>query len=215
MSRLLTIARVAVAVAAVPAGARADDGVRLRTMAFAERRGWLVASVQFTDLFDAAAYNKLSSGFAATVAVRGVVYEVRSGAPVAVTAATFRVVYDLWDEVYRIRIVDMRGMRGFRVRSRADALKAVTEVDALPLAPLDRIAIGPHYVVELIVELNPISDERLAEMRRWLTRRAGTASIQSNSSFFGSFVSVFANPELRPSDAALRLRSQPFYRVKR
>jgi hypothetical protein len=52
-------------------------------------------------------------------------------------------------------------------------------------------------------------------MRRWLTRPAGSASLDRSTSFFGSFVSVFVNPKLPEADRVLRIRSQPFYRVER
>ena len=70
-----------------------------------------------------------------------------------------------------------------------------------------------HHYLAMVVELNPVSKELLAEMRRWLTRPAGSASIDRGSSFFGSFVSVFVNPRLPEAERVLRVRSQPFYRL--
>ena len=71
-----------------------------------------------------------------------------------------------------------------------------------------------HYFVAMVVELNPVSPELAAEMRRWLSRPAGE-TLDSSSSFFGSFVSVFVNPKLGRADRVLRVRSQPFYRTPR
>jgi hypothetical protein len=198
-----------------PAVASADDDVVTKRMWFAEKKGKLVVSTSFTELFDSAAYKALSSGFATTVILRAYVYEKDGDLPVAFTMATFRVVYDLWDEEYRVRILDGRGRRNWRFKSRADALRGVTEIDGFPLADLDQVARSKKYYCGLVAELNPVSEERLAEMRRWLTKRAGATSIDSNSSFFGSFVSVFVNPKLQGADNVLRFRSQPFYRTER
>ena len=214
---LAALAAAAVAVAfALPA--RADDQAlepASEKMWFAEKRDQLVVSASFTRIFDAESYRDLANGTATTIVLRAFTFREGSELPIALSLATFRVVYDLWDEVYVVQIVDMRGKREWTFASRADAIKAVTEVTDFPLASLDYVDIGPRYYAELYVELNPVSDERLAEMRRWLTRRAGSAQLDTNSSFFGSFVSVFATPKLRGADAALRLRSQPFYRVRR
>jgi hypothetical protein len=188
---------------------------RPKRMWFAEKDGQLVVSTSYTELFDERAYARLVSGFPATVALRAYVYEEGRELPVAFTAATFRVVYDLWDEIYLVRIADVRGSRNLRFQHRADALQAVTELHDLPVASLAQIPVGRRYFCAMIVELNPVSAELLAEMRRWLTRRAGGATLDDSSSFFGSFVSVFVNPKLEGADAALQLRSQPFFRVDR
>lgn len=214
MNQRRIISLCAVLAVVGPAAALADGVVSTKKMWFAEKKDKLVVSTSFAELFDEDAYDSLSSGFATTVALRAYVYEQDGDLPVAFTMATFRVAYDLWDEEYRVRIIDSRGRKNWKFKSRADALKAITEIDGFPLAGLDQVAIGPKYYCSIVVELNPVSEERLAEMRRWLTKRAGSTSIDSNSSFFGSFVSVFVNPKLQGADNVVRLRSQPFYRVE-
>jgi len=210
--------RTAIACAALaatlahPAIGRADQTTK--RMWFAEKKDKLVVSTSFTELFDNEAYEALSNGFATTVILRAYVYEKDGDLPVAFTLATFRVVYDLWNEEYRVRIADGRGQRDWRFKSRADALKAMTEIDGFPVASLDQISFGKKYYCGMVAELNPVSEERLAEMRRWLTKRAGSTSIDSNASFFGSFVSVFVNPKLQGADNVFQFRSQPFYRIE-
>lgn len=207
------IACAALSALIIPAAVGDAADTVAKRMWFAEKKSSLVVSTSFTELFDDDSYRKLSSGFTTTVILRAYVYEKDGDLPVAFTMATFRVVYDLWDEEYRVRIHDSRGRRNWRFKSRADALKAITEIDGFPLADLDQIDVGKKYYCGMVAELNPVSEERLAEMRRWLTKRAGSTSIDSSSSFFGSFVSVFVNPKLQGADNVIKLRSQPFYRV--
>lgn len=184
-------------------------------MAFAERRGALVASTSFTRLFDQEAYRALSSGFPTTVVVRLYVYHKKQKLPVHVQVLSFRIVYDLWDEIYLVRIDGPEGRRNLRLQSRLEVLRTATQLSRQPVASLDEIAIGPHYFLALVAELNPVDEHMLAEMRRWLTKSTSEARLDSSSSFFGSFVSVFVNPKLQEAERVLRLRSQPFYRVKR
>lgn len=195
--------------------ARADDAELIeRRMWFAERGGQLAVSTSFTELLDKKAYERLKSGFATAIVARIYVYKKGKELPVSVVMASFRAVYDLWDELYVVRIDGPQGRVTRRYKSRADALKALTSLDECPIAPLSAIPRGPHHYMAMVVELNPVSKELLAEMRRWLTKPAGSASLDRSSSFFGSFVSVFVNPKLPEADRVLKYRSQPFYRTK-
>jgi len=212
-----TVLRAALVAAVLTIGSRgaaADDSdIINKRMWFAERGDQLVVSTMFTELLDTNAYERLASGFATTVVARIYVYRKGSDEPVAAVMSSFRVVYDLWDQNYVVRVDGPLGRRTWRFTQRAEALKALTTLDAVPIAPLDSIPRGPLFYMAMVVELNPVSPELLAEMRRWLTRPAGSASIDRGSSFFGSFVSVFVNPRLPEADRVLRMRSQPFYRV--
>jgi hypothetical protein len=91
----------------------------------------------------------------------------------------------------------------------------VTAVIDFPVAALDDVPVGPHCFVGLIVEVNPVSEELLAEVRRWIARPRGSQDVAGSSSFFGSFVSIFANPRIAEADRTLRFRSQLVYRVER
>lgn len=213
--RVLAVVLLLVGLAA-PARAQDDEDVGVRKLRFAERGRNLVVSGSFTDVFDAELLEQLSSGFTTNIVLRAYVYPKGEDAlPVAFTAATFRVVYDLWEEEYVIQIRDMNGERNLVRGSRAEALKAVTVLHEFPVAPLKSVKIGPHHFVGVIVEVNPISEELLAEVRRWLARDSARDSVAGNSSFFGSFVSIFVNPKIPEADRILKFRSQYFYRVKR
>jgi hypothetical protein len=194
--------------------ARAEDDVIARKMAFAERGRHLVVTSSFGELFDQGALDALSSGFPTTVVVRIYLYRRRDELPVALTMIQLDVVYDLWDEAYVVRSAGPLGTSTTRYPSRSRAIDAVTTLREVPVAQLARVAIGPHHFAALVAELNPVSEELLAEMRRWLTRRAGDR-LDGSSSFFGSFVSVFVNPRIEAAERRVQLRSQPFYRVER
>jgi hypothetical protein len=196
------------------ASAAAAQEAPVRTMRFAEKGGDLVVSGTFTDVFDRDLLEQLSSGFAQTVVVRAYVYRSGTTEQVWFAAATYRVVYAHWDEVFLVRLRDPRGETNLRLPSRAEALKAVTAFDEFPAAPLHAVPIGKNHFVGVVVEVNPVASELLAEVRRWLSRpRAG--QVAGDASFFGSFVSVFVNPKLATADRTLRFRSQDFYRVPR
>jgi uncharacterized protein DUF4390 len=198
---------LAVLAALAPGPARgADNGPPLRPLRFAESGPNLVVSGTFTDVFDRELLEQLSSGFVTTVVLRTYLYQSGQDKPVWVTAATYRVSYDIWDEVYDVRINDITGEHDLPKRKTvADALKDVTTMNNLVVAPLSAVRIGSPYFVDVLVEVNPVSPELLAEVRRWLARPQGDQV--GNAAFFGSFVSVFVNPKVEEADRILRFRS--------
>ena len=221
--RVLALLLAAAATGAVltraprPAAAQEAGQVIYRRMGFAERAGQLVVTASFADILGPADYARLSSGLTTTVAVRVYVYRRDdTEQPLSLSVYQLELVYDLWDEVYVVRIRGPAGDRQIRAGSRAQAARLITRLARAPVAPLGRIPIGPHHFIAMVVELNPVSPELLAEMRRWLSKPAGEASVESSSSsFFGSLVSVFVNPKLEAADRVLHIRSQPFYRTPR
>lgn len=210
-------ALVALVAVLAPEVARADeDDIPRRQLKFAEKGSHLVVSGTFTDVFDEQLLEDLSNGFATVVVLRAYVYaKSDEDAPVAYAAATFRVVYDLWDEHYEIRITDAFGDRNLIKKTRAEALKEITTLSNFALARLDEVPIGPHHYAAMIVEVNPVSQELMAEVRRWISRPRGGEDVAASSSFFGSFVSIFVNPKIAEADRTLKFQSQLFYRVKR
>ncbi len=208
--RIAIVLLAALALAPRSLRAQGDD---VRTLAFSEDGTSLLVSGTFTDVFDRDLLEQLSSGFAQTVWVQMWVRPAEGGGgPIWFAAATYRAVYAVWDEVYLVRLRDPAGERNLRFASRAEALKALTTLASFPVAPLSVIPAGPRFFLDVVVAVNPVGPELLADVRRWISRPRG-GQIAGDASFFGSFVSVFVNPKLSAADRTLHFRSQDFYRV--
>lgn len=198
--------------------AHAQDDIKTVELGFAERKGKLVIQElgMSSILFDENAYHKLEENALPTVIVmRFYVYRKGRQAPVAYRLMTVRIVYDVWLEDYEVRIDSPLGRDSGRFDRLDQAYRTITEFTNLPIAELADIAIGPHHYLALVAELNPVSRETLAEVRRWVTRPAGATSLDRGTSIFGSFVSIFVNAKLPEADRVVRARSQPFYRIAR
>ena len=204
---------VALAVLVVALPARADDDLpEVVRMRFIERGDDLtVTSTSLGKLFDADAFQALSSGFPSTVAIQTWVYPKDSTTPVAWITIARSVVYDLWDEVYTVR--PCKVCKPVKVKSPAEALKILTSIDELPVAKLVDLPYEDVYYLAIRADLNPVDKKTLTEVRRWLSQSTG-GGLDRGGVFFGSFVSVFVNPKIAEADRVLRLRSQPFYRPK-
>jgi hypothetical protein len=210
------IALAALALLAVrPAWAQADDDddLPVTRMRFIERGPNLTVTTSIGKLFDSEGYEALDSGLPATVVVRLWIFRPGNTEPVAFQLLQRRIVYDLWDEVYQVRLDGPGGRRTMKVKFRAEALRLVTSLEAVPIAALADLPAGEIFSLALVAELNPVAAETLAEVRRWLSQGGG-GGLDRGGSFFGSFVSVFVNPKLAEADRVLRLRSQPFFRPR-
>ena len=131
--------------------------------------------------------------------------------PVAEQLIKHESIYDVWNKNYTVRIDQPSGSKTFKLKPQAEALKWLTAIDDQPVARLDVLPINKVFVLKMVVELNPVSKQTQAEVRRWLSQGNG-GGLDRGSALFGSFVSVFYNPKIADADRVLRIRSQPFYR---
>jgi len=194
---------------ALAATARADDPPELQKMRFIERSDNLTVTTRINKLFDTAAYNALKSGFVTTIVVQTWVYPKSSTDPIAWTRDRRTVVYDLWDEVYTVRLCEK--CKPVKVKYQSEAFKLLTELTDVPVARLADIPFDDLYYLAVRADLNPVSPETMTEVRRWLSQGTG-GGLDRGGVFFGSFVSVFVNPKIADADRVLRIRSQPFFR---
>ncbi|MBC7974430.1 MAG: hypothetical protein H7138_05545 [Myxococcales bacterium] len=214
MRRTFLVAILVIATAATAATAE-DDKPEIQHMRFVERSDDLIVSITppggIGKLFDTAAYEALSTGIPSTVVIRIQIAQRDSDAPVAEQLIQRSVVYDVWDEIYTLRLDQPGGRKTIKVKYRAEALKWLTAIEDLPVAGLGVLPINQVFLLKMVVELNPVSKETLAEVRRWLSQGNG-GGLDRGGAFFGSFVSVFYNPKIAAADRVLRIRSQPFFR---
>lgn len=204
--RAVVVLALCVAVAA--ADDRAPENVKMR---FVERGPDLTTSVKIQKLFDAATYQALSSGFPSTIVINTFVYPRDEKDPIAAHQLVRSVVYDLWDEVYVIRLD--ANAKPIKVKYQSEALKLLTSVEDMPIARLADLPYEDVFYLEMTVLLNPVDKKTLAEVQRWLSQGTG-GGLDRGGVFFGSFVSVFVHPKIDDADNVVELRSQPFFRPK-
>lgn len=206
MTKLCVIVLVAISTIA-----HADDEKpEQQRMRFVERGNALTVSAPaLTKLFDTTAYDALDDGPASTVVIRIWVYPQGSTQPVAYQLYQRSVSYEPWDEIFYLNVDGKRS----KEKRKADALKRLTAIDDIFAAYLSQLPHEQVFLLAMQVELNPVSKETLAEVRRWLSQGNG-GGLDRGGAFFGSFVSVFVNPKIPEADRVLRIQSQPFFRPR-
>jgi hypothetical protein len=170
----------------------------------------LLVSIGLPDLFGPRDMERLLSGFTTRVLIRVALVREDSNRAVAQSVHLAEVVYDLWDEKLRVRVsTDKPGKPETKlVVTTKAAVEVATSLVDFPVAEVDKLDAAAMYHLSLRADLNPISDELVTNVRRWLSRPGSRAG--SGETFFGSFVSVFVNPRVEDSERVLQVASQSF-----
>jgi hypothetical protein len=185
-----------------------QGGVRFRVLGVVWRNNVPHLSFSARDLSNPSLTKKLMSGLPQTLVMHVVAYPERRREPVALSTTSCRVVYDLWEEVFRIH-------RDIDGHERSSTAPSIAEVHEHCLVMRDRpigrpedyaTARGSDVYFAVAVEQNPISRGTVERIRRWLSRphQSGT---MGGDAFFGSFVSVFVNRQIGSAERVLQFRS--------
>jgi hypothetical protein len=174
---------------------------------YAWDRDLLRASFSYRDVsVEPSVIKKLSSGLPMVIAMRAYVYGEGDDTPIALAPRVCRVVYDLWDEVYRVHVIEPA-----RERDQAAVLDGVlrlcTEARDLPVVRRELLVKGRPYFLGVVVDVNPVSPEMIEQMRHWMSRPTGSTGIGPSDALFGSFVQLFVR-QIATSDKTLTFRTQ-------
>jgi hypothetical protein len=129
------------------------------------------------------------------------------GSPVAVELRSCRVVFDLWEEVFRVQLQTPRE----DVTETHTTLESVLARCLVANTTVGRTTewngrTGSVYFAALL-ELNPLSPDTIQRLRRWLAQPAAGGRVGGDA-FYGSFVSLFVNRRIGEAERSMRLRSQ-------
>ena len=169
----------------------------------------LRASFSYRDVVDAQIAPKLSSGLPVVIAMRAYVFKEGDASPLALAVRACRVTYDLWDEVYRIRVTEPgRPERDTAAVNVEGVLRMCTEARDLPVVDRSLLTAGAPHFLAAIVDVNPISPQMLEQMKRWMSRPTGSTGIGPSDALFGSFAGLFLR-QIGTADKTIRFRTQP------
>lgn len=180
-----------------------------RTATIANEKGSLKLTVSYREVVDDAITKKLLSGLPTVIAMRGYLFKEGSTDPIALTARSCRVVYDLWDEVFRITITQAGGTSSAVAVNVDGVLRNCGESKKQALVDKATLASSAKYFVAGIVEVNPVSADMLERIKKWVTRPNGTNAIGPSDALFGNFVGLFVT-RVGDADKRLTFRTQSF-----
>jgi hypothetical protein len=194
---------------AQPAPPKTPASLPVRASTITLENGVVKASFGFRDAVDPAIAAKLQNGLPTVVTLRGYLFRDGATDPIALAARTCRVVYDLWEEVFRIEIVQAGGVVQTGAVNVEGVIRSCCEPKHLPLVDRARLARGVSYFVASLVEVNPVSQSTLDRIRLWVTHPNATTAIGPGDSLFGSFVGLFV-PRIGGAERTLAFRTAAF-----
>ncbi|MBW2461478.1 MAG: hypothetical protein JRH11_07515 [Deltaproteobacteria bacterium] len=205
---LLAVSSVSLASLLVPVPAQAQEQPPRRRLGVSFRGGPAHLTFSARDLLNADAREKLASGLPQTVVMRVYAYAEGRSAPIAMSVRSCRVVYDLWEEVYRVQVESVNADRATTVSDLDEVLERCVISRRFPVgtaADYSRHR-GRRVYFAVLFEFNPLSPDTVERIRRWLARPTG-GRVQGEA-FFGSFVSLFVNRRIGDAERLLSFRSQ-------
>jgi len=153
-------------------GARAEDALKSpsqltqRTATMAVEKKMVVMTVAYRDAVDDAIQKKLLSGLPTTIAMRGYVFKDTGGDPVALAAKSCKIVYDLWDEVFRVTVTQAGAQTTTVAVNVEGVLRNCAEAKKLPVMERSSMKDTQKYYVAVLVEVNPVSADMLDQIGR-------------------------------------------------
>lgn len=193
-----------VGLAALPAAAQPPE----RVAGIRFEGGAAMIDLSLADFADATVRRRLDSGLLQTLEVRVYAYRASGGTPIAVAVRSCRVVYDLWEERYRVSMATETSESASVEPSLERVVQACLVLDDLRIGDAERLAAvaGEEIYFAALVQLNPLTPDTVHRIRRWLSRPGGAAD--PSDTFFGSFVSLFVNRSVGEAEAHLEVRTQ-------
>jgi hypothetical protein len=217
VKRLVTLLLCATAIAlAAPSVATAQEAAKLaekklprRKAAIASFKSWAVMTVSWRDAVNDKIRRKLLSGLPTTIVARAYVFGEDDEQPVSLSVKSCRVVFDLWDEVFRIELVEAGRKRHSVAVNVEGVLRQCADARRLPLSSIASLDAKKSYFVGVLVEVNPLSKEMMDRIKRWVSRPRGAGAVGPGDSLFGSFVGLFVT-HVPDADRVVAFRTQSF-----
>lgn len=165
-------------------------------------------SFDATEFGTADVRRKLRNGLPQNLVVRALTYREGGREVVAATAQSCRVVYDLWEGIYRVQLQLPGNERTLEFDDVSEVLRSCLRLQQLPF-PKEAFGElqGKRVYCTVHVELNPVSQATVQRIRRWLSRSSSAGQLRGDA-FFGSFVSIFVGRDIGRAERAAAYRSQ-------
>lgn len=170
----------------------------------------LYLSAPLDQLFDVDLRRRLHSGLTTTLRLQVWLEGHEDGRVHGVFWRIARARWDLWEEHLTVIIDGPNGSRTERHPNLDAFARAFARLEAQPLAH-DVAQDDAVYRVRIRIEVNPLSEEQAARMRRWLALPSAPSALDPlGRGLMGSFVRFFDNLKPGVAERTLVLTGHPF-----
>lgn len=158
-----------------------------------ESRGrTLFASMSYRHLVDAEIRRKLSRGLPTKILLTALV-RTADNAAVSSTYQSCTITWHVWEEMYRVEITRPNVAKTTRhwTPTLNGVLRRCAEVRSLLVADNSQVSRKVPIYLDATMRINPISDELLGKLKRWVSRPSRTTNAAPGSALFSTFTGLF------------------------
>jgi hypothetical protein len=163
----------------------------------------LYFNMNFRDVLDANLRAKLSRGLPTTIVLTAAVYRTGQNEPVSTAAQTCKVTWHVWEEAFRVEVLRPRSSLVRWTTTLEGVMRRCAEARRLLAGDATQIRPDERYRVTGKVQVNPVSQEVLQKLRRWVMRPSSTGTAAPGDALFSTFTGLFLQ---RVGDAERELR---------
>ena len=205
--RLALVVVAGIALAARDSSGAPESSLAIRLLPVKDHA---VATLDLSGFFGPGRQQEFGNGLTNLVEVYTSVLPAGGGAPSSIHGRIVEILYDVWEETYAVTVKDAEHPLGRRLMlpTFAALRSFLSEQRDVDLGPLS--ALPDEFVVEVRVEVNPVSKEQLQRTREYIAAAAGSRSTGSRS-VLGAVASFLLREPDAGSDVHV-FRSSPFTR---
>lgn len=153
--------------------------------------GLLYLDLLFRDIVDANLQSKLSRGLPTTIVLTAAVYRAGAPKPLSTTAQTCKVTWHVWEEAYLVEVMRPGSTRESWTTTTEGVIRRCTEVRHLLAGDATQIPLGVPLLAAGRIQVNPVSAEVLAKIKRWVMRPSATGTAAPGDALFSTFTGLF------------------------
>ncbi len=152
----------------------------------------LLTDLSFRDIVDGEIRSKLSRGLPTTIVLTATLHRPATPQVLATTAQTCRVTWHVWEEAYRLEISKPGEVRApVWTTTIEGVLRRCAEAHRLLTATRDQTQVAGPFVLKARVQVNPVSEDVLQKIKRWVSRPTGTSTAAPGDALFSTFTGLF------------------------
>jgi len=179
-----------------PAVARADEDripIRAARLQWEDpKQSQLTITVAFRDVINQEIQAKLTRGLPTSILLTAGLYAKGSEEPVGTTVQTCRVTWHVWEEAYRVELNRANLPTATSWTTTIEGvMRRCGEAKRLPIALTPQFRRTMVLSVRARVLVNPIGDDLLQKIKRWVSRPTGTNASAPGDALFGTFTGFF------------------------
>lgn len=184
-------------IAAWPVAANADPDImgaprEARMVWDGPAQDRLLTDVSFRDIVDADIRNRMSRGLPTTIVLTATLHQLGSSHVLATTAQTCRITWHVWEEAYRLEVSKPGEVRAPAWTTTVEGvLRRCAESHKLLTATRSQVMGAGPLILKAKVQVNPVSDDVLQKIKRWVNRPAGTSTAAPGDALFSTFTGLF------------------------